>query len=62
MLYLLLQGRKKTPSEIMKKIQKARLVIESMIFLGIPTEQFMEMKKQHGGLDGLYNWIESQIS
>jgi hypothetical protein len=46
----------------MKKIQKARLVIEGMIFLGIETENFLNLKQQHGGLDGLYNWIESQLS
>jgi hypothetical protein len=45
----------------MNKIQKARLVIEGMIFLGIETEKFSELKSQHGGLDGLYNWIENKL-
>ncbi len=54
-LYLYYKQRK------MNKIQKARLVIEGMIFLGIETEKFSELKSQHGGLDGLYNWIENKL-
>lgn len=44
------------------KIIIAKEIIEAMIFLGIPTEKFSEMKKQHGGLIGLYNHIESLIA
>lgn len=41
----------------MSKVIKAKLIIESLIFLGISTEEFSILKKKYGGLDGLYEFI-----
>lgn len=40
----------------------AKEIMEAFTFLGISTEKFSEMKQQYGGLQGLYNHIESLIA
>jgi hypothetical protein len=46
----------------MTKIYKSKLILESMIFLKIPTENFLTLKNEYGGIDGLYEFIYSQLT
>jgi len=43
------------------KITIAKEVIETLIFLGISTEKFSEMKKEHGGLIELHTYLATQL-
>ena len=56
------QSNEQKTQTMKTKIIIAKEIIEAMIFLGIPTEQFSAMKEQFGGLQGLYNHIESLIA
>lgn len=48
-----------TFTEKMKMAYEIHMV---MAYLGIPAEDFLKMKDQHGGLQGLYNWAEREIA
>jgi hypothetical protein len=43
------------------KITIAKEVIEALVFLGIPTEKFAEIKKEHGGLIELHTYLATQL-
>jgi hypothetical protein len=45
----------------MNKKIKCRLILEGMIFLNIPTENFLNLKNEYGGIDGLYNFISNKL-
>ena len=44
------------------KIYKAHQIMMAFELLGIEKSQFSNLKNQHGSLDGLYKWIETQLS
>lgn len=44
------------------KILLAKEIIEAMIFLGIPTEKFCEMKKEHKSIENLHNYLSLLLS
>jgi hypothetical protein len=46
----------------MTKILKCSLILQGMNFLGIPSENFSEMKNKFGGIDGLYEFISGKLS
>jgi hypothetical protein len=46
----------------MSKILKCSLILQGMNFLGIPSENFSEMKNKCGGIDGLYELISDKLS
>jgi len=46
----------------MTKISMCREIIETMIFLGIPTNKFSEMKKNFGSIEEFYKFVEIKIS
>lgn len=43
------------------KIQQAREIILAMQFLGIAPIRFTELKTQHGGTQGLYNFLAAEL-
>lgn len=43
------------------KITMAKEVMEALIFLGIPTEKFAQMIKQHGGLIELHTYLGTKL-
>jgi hypothetical protein len=44
------------------KFKICREIILGLSFLGIPSERFSELKKEHGGLVELHIFVEKQIS
>ena len=43
------------------KVIRCRQIIEAMIFLGIDPINFDKLKKEHGGLDGLFTFIAKEL-
>jgi hypothetical protein len=45
----------------MTKILKCKEILDAMIFLNIPTENFLKLKIELGGLDNLYEFIFNKL-
>lgn len=60
--YTILIIQNGTKMKTTSKIVKAQEVITALEFLGLGKENFLTLKNQHGGFDGLYAWIEKQLN
>ena len=45
----------------LSKIRMSKEIMETLSFLGIPTEKFSDLKEEHGGLIKLHKWCEDQF-
>jgi 8-oxo-dGTP pyrophosphatase MutT (NUDIX family) len=48
--------------ESSNKVLEGKLVLEALEFLGYKKEQYEELKKKHGGKDGLIEWINKELA